>query len=981
MISLTSGFCPFVESRSQEIQIEYDTVEYVDRTGNELLANWKCSIQEKEEAIQTSSKKLQNMQPSKLSENRLRQEIEQYIDYIEADRHVMKRCMHNLQISMKDRLHFLKKQKQFFLDKKKTLKNVYKTIERSNRSNIPNPFPQFILDVKREHYQLFNEELLISPNGSLKKYKRKMTEANAVIIDDTTFYIGRTGRTNVMTPIHENILESDKCITGECVDSCCTLRRSDSEISFLNHEFEIEYHMSELSMESKDTENCSKNEEIQRNEPKTHDKRSNIPVPVKLPQLLANKKMKYEDKSPSSPVKLPLLPPTKKMKYAEDSFSETPKHQQPNKKIIYPKELSDTTGKLPPLLPDIEKTCMQEHPFTNRPGTPKLLPPLQNLPQNIKKTLIINKIRDEKKDKSKVMSAELLSKPAPQHPPETTASNEILDMSPELGSKRPKWKSQYRTFKLQKTSRKNYYASNRKYRFSRLHLSSGKKCYIPKSNRDKVSYMVYERYCTKGKQNRNLGKQTDREKLDRYPEQDQIHTLPRNMRETYILKKIRDEKKEKNKVISTQSTSISPPQKTAETTANGGTLDMNSELALKRAKWENNFPNFRLKKASGQYCNISERKYRFSRLHKSSVKNCFIPKSKSDKILILKNMRNEKKEKSEVVKSMPVSAPQHADETNTSNKKSESAPQQAEETTASNKMSISAPQQAEELKASNEMSKPAPEQTGETTVSHKKSESVQQQVDVTSDSNKMSEPAQQQTVETTASNKMYKSTQKHADRTTASNDTTRNQNRNIREQKERKKSVNNLEQDQFHSLMDIAVDDKYPTEDIIQKLDDNELIGFYQVQEKDLFPVLENMSESKIIEVFKKLHDQHIAVINCLSDTVDETQSSSSGSTINDFQDAGENGGTLKSTMKTFAKKLIPDCITNGNQCQPTETLSSNWQIIKVLSGTNIKTQHISMPPAQFIPMPPNTPKPKTSNARRKRYGLKKDENNNPPES
>ncbi|CAG2202610.1 unnamed protein product [Mytilus edulis] len=591
-----------------------------------------------------------------------------------------------------------------------TVEYVDRTGNESNRSRIPNPFPQFILDVKREHYQLFNEELLISPNGSLNKYKRQMIEANTVIIDDTTLYIGRTGRTNVMTPIHENILESDKCITGECVDSCCTLRRSESELSFLNHEFEIEYNMFELSMESKDTENCSRNDDIQRNEPKKHAKRSKITVPVKLPQLLANKKMKYEDKSPSTPVKLPLLLPTKKMKYAE----ETLKHQLPNKKIIYPKEISDTTVKLPPLLPDKEKTCMQENPFTNRPGTPKLLPPLQNLPQNIKKTLIVNKIRYEKKDKSEVMSTESMSKPAPQQPAEATASNEILDMSPQLDSKRPKWKSQYRTFKLQKTSRKNYYASNRKYRFSRLHLSSGKKCYIPKSNRDKVSKMVYERYCTKSKQNRNVGKQTDREKPDRYPEQDQIHTLPRNMREIYILNKIRDEKKEKSKVVSAQSTSLSAPQKTAETTANGGTLDMNSELALKRVKWENKFPTFRLQKASGQDCHISERKYRFSRLHKSSVKNCFIPKSKSDKvskivtekycttrtqkrnvkkqtemerpdsypapdqintwpqnlknILILKNMRNEKKEKSEVVKSMTLSAPQYADETKTSNK-------------------------------------------------------------------------------------------------------------------------------------------------------------------------------------------------------------------------------------------------------------------------------------------------------------------------
>ncbi|CAG2210364.1 unnamed protein product [Mytilus edulis] len=372
--------------RSQKFKIEYDTVDYVDRTGNELLANWKCLIQEKEEAIQTTSKKLQNMQPSKLSENRLRQEIEQWIDFKEADRHVMKRCMHNLQISMKDRLHYLRKQKQFFLDKQKTLKNVYKTIERSNRSRIPNPFPQFILDVKREHYQLFNEELLISPNGSLNKYKRQMIEANTVIIDDTTLYSGRTGRTNVMTTIHENELESDKCITGECVDSCCTCRRSESELSFLKHEFEIECNMFELSIECKETENCSR-KETQRNEFQQHAKRSKIPVLVKLPQLSTNKKIKYEEKSPSTPVKLPLLRPNKKITYVEHSYSETLKRQPllPNKKIIYTKEPSDTTLKLPPVVPDKVQTCMQEHPFTYRPGTPKLLPPLQNLPQNIKR--------------------------------------------------------------------------------------------------------------------------------------------------------------------------------------------------------------------------------------------------------------------------------------------------------------------------------------------------------------------------------------------------------------------------------------------------------------------------------------------------------------------------------------------------------------------------------------------------------------------
>ncbi|CAG2196955.1 unnamed protein product [Mytilus edulis] len=928
-----------IGSRSQKFKIEYDTVEYVDRTGNELLANWKCVIQEKEEAIHATSNKLQNMQPSKLSENRLRQEIEQYIDFKEADRHVMKRCMHNLQISTKDKLHYLRKQKHFFLDTQKTLENVYKTIEKSNRSRIPNPFPQFIFDVKHEHYQLFNEELLISPNGSLNKYKRKMIEVNTVIIDDTTLYIGRTGRTHVMTPIHENILESDKCITGECVDSCCTIRRSESELSFLNHEFEVEYNMFELSMESKETENYSRKEETQRNELQKHAKRSKILLPVKLPQLLGNEKMKYKEKSPSTPVQLPVLLPNRKIKHVEESYSETLKRQPllPNKKLIYAKELSDTV-KLPPVLPDKEQTCMQDHPFTNRPGTPKLLPPVQHLPQNFKKTLIVNKSRDENKDKSKVMSTESMSKPAPQQLGETTTSSEILDMSLELGSQRPKWKSQYRTFRMQKTSRKYYYVSNRKYRFSRLHISSGKKCYIPKSKSDKVSKIVYERYCTKRTQNRDEGKQTDREKPDRYPEPNQIYTLPQNMKDTYIKNKIRNEKKEKSKVIPTQSTSISAPQKTAEKTANGGTLDMNSELALKRVKWKNKFSTFRLQKTSCKDRYISERKYRFSRLHRASSKYCYIPKSKSEKyctrgtqkrnvrkqtekekpdnypapdqihtwslnlkkMLIVKKMSNEKKDKSEVVKSMPLSAPEQTDDT-----------------TASHKMSTSNQQQANETKASNKMSKPAPEQIFE----------------------------------------------------------------NIREQTEREKSVSNIEQDQYHNMMDIAVHDKYPTEDIFHKLDDNELIGFYQVQEKDLFPVIENMSDSKVIGVFKKLHDKHIAVIQSISDTVDDTQSSSSGSTIGDFQGAGENGGRLKSAMKTFVTKLIPDCIRNGNQSQPTETLSSNLQIIKVLSGTNIKTQNIPMLPAQFNPMPPNTPKPKTSNARRKRYRRKMDENNNPTDS
>ena len=54
-----------------------------------------------------------------------------------------------------------------------------------------------------------------------------MIQANTAIIDDTRLYFGRTGRTNVMTPIYENELESEKCITGECIDSGCTCRRSE----------------------------------------------------------------------------------------------------------------------------------------------------------------------------------------------------------------------------------------------------------------------------------------------------------------------------------------------------------------------------------------------------------------------------------------------------------------------------------------------------------------------------------------------------------------------------------------------------------------------------------------------------------------------------------------------------------------------------------------------------------------------------------
>ncbi|XP_071157353.1 zinc finger CCHC domain-containing protein 10-like [Mytilus edulis] len=174
--------------------------------------------------------------------------------------------------------------------------------------------------------------------------------------------------------------------------------------------------------------------------------------------------------------------------------------------------------------------------------------------------------------------------------------------------------------------------------------------------------MVYERYCTKRTQNRDEGKQTDREKQDRYPEPNQIHTLPQNIKQTSIENKVRNDKEEKGKVISTQSTSTSAPQKTAETTANGGTFDMNSELALKRQADETTA----LKKMSK------------SAQHQAA--------------------------ETETDNEMSKSTQQQVDETKASNKMSEPAQQQADETTAFNKMSKSAKHQAVETETANEMS-------------------------------------------------------------------------------------------------------------------------------------------------------------------------------------------------------------------------------------------------------------------------------------
>ncbi|CAC5417255.1 unnamed protein product [Mytilus coruscus] len=275
----------------------------------------------------------------------------------------------------------------FLLDYQKKLENVYNTTEKSKRLKIPDPFPKFLLDVKREYYHMFNEKLLIPSNERSNKNKRQMIEANTVSIGSTRIYFGRTDRTNVMTPIHENELEFDKCLTGQCVDSCCTCHRSDSELSFLNHELNIECMMYETIEESKAIENCSGKEETQMNVLEQPALKSKIPVPVKLPPLTVNKKMKYMEKSSSTPLKLPILLPNKKMKNVEDSFSATlnPKPLLPNKNIQYVKEQSKTTLKLPPLLPDKKEISKQEKPFTNCLGTPKILQPLKMLPQNIKR--------------------------------------------------------------------------------------------------------------------------------------------------------------------------------------------------------------------------------------------------------------------------------------------------------------------------------------------------------------------------------------------------------------------------------------------------------------------------------------------------------------------------------------------------------------------------------------------------------------------
>ncbi|VDI59069.1 Hypothetical predicted protein [Mytilus galloprovincialis] len=112
-------------SSSRKSMIDCDTFDRVLKTGKELLANWKFLVEENGHAIETTINKLQNMQPSELSDNRTRKEIEQHIDFHHADRHVMQKCMNHLQWSMQDRLNFLRDQEKFLLDYQNTLQNIF----------------------------------------------------------------------------------------------------------------------------------------------------------------------------------------------------------------------------------------------------------------------------------------------------------------------------------------------------------------------------------------------------------------------------------------------------------------------------------------------------------------------------------------------------------------------------------------------------------------------------------------------------------------------------------------------------------------------------------------------------------------------------------------------------------------------------------------------------------------------------------------
>ncbi|XP_071168173.1 uncharacterized protein [Mytilus edulis] len=521
-------------SSSRKSMIDCDTFDRVLKTGKELLANWKFLVEENGHAIETTINKLQNMQPSELSDNRTRKEIEQHIDFHHADRHVMQKCMNHLQWSMQDRLNFLRDQEKFLLDYQNTLQNIFKSIEKCKQSRVQDPFAKFVLDVKLNHFHMFNEELLISSNERANKHARHLIEPNTISVGNTNVYMGRLGRANIMTPIYENIFELDDCCTGKCFDPHCTCYRSDSVLSFENHELDIECQLYVFE------ENSKRNENDFRKEGFTHEmhkksQKSKIPIPVKqlaykkmkhmdestatqlkLPPLLANKPIKHTDKSSSTQPKLPSLLPTK-MKYMNDSTSTQLKpppllsninneDESYTAPIKSPKKIKSCWEpvKLPPLLPGQKKNCM----VSNCPVIPpKMLQPLKMLPQNIKRTLNINKDRNEKKEKTKVMSMRPRPKSALRPIAGTSASNDIPNVNSELAM-----------------DMMSSVPRERNYRYSKLQKDSTKDCFIPKGPGDKVSKVIYERYLTLKKQVSNAGKQTETEKSDSCPEFNQHRT-------------------------------------------------------------------------------------------------------------------------------------------------------------------------------------------------------------------------------------------------------------------------------------------------------------------------------------------------------------------------------------------------------------------------------------------------------------------------
>ncbi|CAG2195211.1 unnamed protein product [Mytilus edulis] len=524
-------------SRSKNPTIGCETFDRILKTGKELLANWKFLVEENGHAIETAINKLQNMQPSELSDNRTRKEIEQHIDFHHADRNVMQKCMNHLQWSMQDRLNFLRDQQKFLLDYQNTLEHIFNSFEKSKQSRVPDPFSKFILDVKLNHYHMFNEELLITSKERANKNARRLIETNTISIGNTNVYMGRLGTANIMTPIYEDRFELDECFTGKCFDPHCTCYRSESVLSFENHELDIECQLYAFE------ENSKRNENDVRKEGLTHElhkqsQKSKIPIPVKqlpykkmkhmnessatqlkLPPLLANKPIKHTDESSSTQPKLPPLLPTK-MKYMNESSSTQLKPpallpninnvdesysapiKSPNKKITSCWE----PLKLPPLLPGQKQNCK----VSNCPVIPpKILQPLKMLPQNIKRTLNINKDRNEKKEKTKVMSMRPRPKSALRTIAGTSASNDISNVNSELAMDKMSWITVPR---------------ERNYRYSKLQKDSTKDCFIPKGPGDKVSKVIYERYLTLRKQVSNTGKQTETEKSDNCPEFNQHRT-------------------------------------------------------------------------------------------------------------------------------------------------------------------------------------------------------------------------------------------------------------------------------------------------------------------------------------------------------------------------------------------------------------------------------------------------------------------------